>query len=51
MDSKILVKVKPSINLEIWQVSEMGQIPFSMESGGVCLGRGVTTDLFRRGGK
>jgi hypothetical protein len=32
-------------------VSEMGLIPFSMEPGGDCLGRGVTAALFNRGGK
>ena len=51
MDGRILAKVRPSITLAISQVSEMGLIPFSMEPGGDCLGRGVTAALFNRGGK
>ena len=51
MEGIILVKVKLSMSLAMWQVSEIGLILFSMESGVDCLGIGVTTPDFKRGGK
>ena len=51
MEGMILVRVKLYMSLAMLQVSEIGLIPFSMASGGDCLGIGVTAGDFKRGGK
>ena len=48
---EILERVKPSITLANWQVNDTGLISFSIDIGGICLGKGLTSAHLNNSGK